>query len=182
LLSLLCTTSWAVLVAEQTKIMLMWRYRRYERALCDRSFDLEAATTVARYTTMPYGTQGTYRNFHPCFVTYRRLLHRTPLGVTPIPAIPSAFLPCVQPCFAHFSPLRSSFGSIARPGKRGSRIKDARVRFMRAALFSLHANKHTLHFVLLIVPHRWLVLVANTTNNAAQVNNVIIAGNDDQDF
>jgi hypothetical protein len=27
-----------------------------------------------------------------------------------------------------------------------------------------------------------LVLVANITDNAAQINNVIIAGNDDQDF
>jgi len=87
-----------------------------------------------------------------------------------------------------FPPLRPSSGSIARPGKRGSRDKGVArgVRFMQAALFSLHANKHHPPFFSLCVtvyPHRWITALLQTiTDTNAQVNNVIIAGNDDQDF
>ena len=66
--------------------------------------------------------------FPPCFVTYRRLLHCTPPGVTPFPAIPSAFpsrlcylaLLDFLPCILSLDRRHGRGSGEARPKKHGS--------------------------------------------------------------
>jgi hypothetical protein len=85
--------------------------------------------------------------FLPCFVTYRHLLHRTPLGVTPFPAIPSAspFRPCYL-ALLKFLPCILSLD-------RGS--GEARSKTHGCLYAGLHCLLHTITLCYSDYPHRW---------------------------
>ena len=100
-------------------------------------------------------------------------------GVTLFPAIPSAFSFTRATSLSLLYPLLFCIGSIATSGKRGSEDTDAEwcMQF---------GNTCYTRTRLLVLPTALFAGIPchcdHVTDHNAQVNNVIIAGNDDQDF
>jgi hypothetical protein len=146
LLSLLAIPSWATLVAATTQeFVLTWRSCRYEGTLCDRSLDLEAATAVARYTTVPHGTQGTYQNLSCvsyCILSLVvALLHGTPSCCTPFPASLPYSPP--GPCYLAFLNISLAFPhwKTCDAGEAGKRDHGRTGCCMRVCL-DRHTRRH----------------------------------------
>ena len=126
--------------------------------------------------------------FPPLFRNELSFVAPHTLGVTPFPAIPSASLPSVQPRFAHFPSLASVFWIDCKAGEAGKpKIKRRTGGALYAGCIVLVTREQThpslFSLCVTVYPHCWITaLLQTTTDTNAQVNNVIIAGNDDQDF
>jgi hypothetical protein len=163
--------------------VLTWRYCRHEGTFRYRSLDLKEATAVACYAVVQNGTQGTYHirivlwsfiTIHP----HAPSLPNFPFRVTALPLFPS---------------LASESLRNPMSGKRGSghmQVCWHVTRGQNAHPFCLCATAHcvlTNKFVNtpcfgISTFFASLTLFSDVLTNIEQVNNVIIAGSDENDF
>jgi hypothetical protein len=133
--------------------VLTWRHFRYEGALRDRSLDLEETTAPTRYTAVQNGPQGTFQS---CIVLCAFVTQHT----CPIPSRP------LSPFFA-------------KTGEAGKQITGAHVGCYTRQTLCIFVAPWDLAFYFL---HAATRLRCSPSLTRLQVNNVIIAGNDENDF